>query len=125
MALHNILGKEGELLATEFLIKRGYTIRETNWKLNHLEIDIIAQEKGNVLHIVEVKTRADDEAFDPLDAITSKKISHMVAAANAYVNMTGLDYDVQFDIMVIVGTSPADFRIEYLPDAFFPPLRSY
>jgi len=39
--------------------------------------------------------------------------------------MTGLDYDVQFDIMVIVGTSPADFRIEYLPDAFYPPLRSY
>ena len=125
MVQHNILGKEGERMATEFLIKRGYIIRETNWKLNHLEIDIIAQEKGNRLHIVEVKTRSDDKDFDPLDAIDKKKIAHMIAAANAYVLTTGLDYDVQFDIIIIVGKTPEEFRLEYIPDAFYPPLKSY
>ena len=40
MARHNTLGKEGEEAACDFLIGRGYTIRETNWRLGHLEIDI-------------------------------------------------------------------------------------
>lgn len=123
MALHNKLGQAGEWLATELLIKRGYTIRETNWRLNHLEIDIIAQEQGNLLHIVEVKTRADDDAFDPLDAIDKKKMSHMIAAANAYVQMCNLDFDIQFDIIVIVGLGTENQRIEYLPDAFYPKLK--
>ena len=47
MADHNLLGKAGEQEAVEFLVRQGFTVRETNWRLGKLEIDIIAQERGS------------------------------------------------------------------------------
>jgi putative endonuclease len=120
MAIHNTLGAEGERIAQEFLIKQGMIIRETNWRIGHLEIDIIAETPGR-LHIVEVKSRTSDEKFDPLLSITPKKIRNLVAAANAYLNYTKLDIDVQFDVMLIIGSE----NIEFIPDAFYPPLKTY
>ena len=122
MALHNKLGKDGEQAAINFLISQGMTIRETNWKLGHLEIDIIAQSPGALIHVIEVKTRTHDD-FDPLDAIDKKKRGHMIAAASAYVEHQDIDFEVQFDVMVLVGTPATGFSIDYIPDAFFPPLR--
>jgi len=57
MAQHNELGKEGEKAAVDFLQHNGYEILETNWTFQKAEVDIIAQ-KGNILAIVEVKTRS-------------------------------------------------------------------
>ena len=51
---HNIkLGKLGEDLATDYLVSKGYTIFERNWRNHHKEIDIIAFD-GKMLVIVEV-----------------------------------------------------------------------
>lgn len=124
MAQHNLLGKVGEKEAVEFLIKQGLTIRETNWRMNKLEIDIIAQEPGMVLHIVEVKTRGSDEFFDPMRAITAAKKRHMVSSANAYVNYYGLQCEIQYDVIILIG-SEGNFTLEYYPDLFVPNLRTY
>lgn len=122
MAQHNKLGEDGERAAREFLISKGYTVRETNWRMGHLEIDIIAQEPAACcLHIIEVKTRASDHAFDPMESITLAKIRHLVNAANAYVEYCDLTWSVQFDVMILVGNAP-DFEIRFIPDAFDPPL---
>lgn len=124
MARHNTLGKEGEEAACDFLICRGYTIRETNWRLGHLEIDIVAQEpKANRLHIIEVKTRTSTEHFDPMTAINAKKIHNLVNAANGYISHYRLPMSVQYDVMIITGTPP-DHNINFIPNAFQPPLRT-
>ncbi len=123
MALHNKLGQDGERFATEFLIKQGLTVRETNWRMGHLEVDVIAQSPGT-LHIVEVKTRTSDEEVDPLQSITKRKITNLVNAARAYVEQNNLLLDVQFDVMLVIG-SPADFDYHYIANAFYPPLKSY
>jgi len=124
MAQHNELGKLGEQAACEFLIARGYTIRETNWRVGKLEIDIVAQEPhANRLHIVEVKTRSNIEHFDPMEAITRAKIRNLVNAANGYISLYQLKLSVQFDVMIIEGKAP-DFTIHYYPNAFQPPLRT-
>ena len=124
MAEHNLLGKAGEREAVEFLVRQGFTIRETNWRMNKLEIDIIAQESGMVLHIVEVKTRGSDEHFDPMRAITDAKKRHMVAAANAYINYHKLQCEVQYDVIILVG-EPGFFNLEYYPDLFLPKLKTF
>lgn len=125
MAQHNILGKEGERVACEFLISKGYTVRETNWRMGHLEIDIVAQEPSvNRLHIIEVKTRASIERYDPMQSITRKKINNLVNAANGYISFYRLPMTVQYDVMVIVGTPP-NCNIHYIPNAFQPPLRTH
>ncbi|MBR4828815.1 MAG: YraN family protein [Muribaculaceae bacterium] len=116
------LGKEGERAACEFLISKGYTIRETNWRMGHLEIDIVAQEpNANMMHIVEVKTRASDDHYDPMESITKAKIRNLVNAANGYIEYYSLQLSVQYDVMILVGTA-TDFNIQFIPDAFQPPL---
>ena len=55
MSAHNILGKAGEDAAAKYLEQNGYTIRDRNWRKNHLELDIVA-DKDKELIIVEVKT---------------------------------------------------------------------
>jgi len=124
MARHNVLGREGEHAACEFLIAKGYTIRETNWRMGRLEIDIIAQEpRANRLHIIEVKTRTSTEHFDPMESITRAKMRNLVNATNGYINYCKLQMSVQYDVMIIVGQAP-DFTIQFFPNAFLPPLRS-
>jgi putative endonuclease len=59
MAAHNELGKKGEQLAIDFLIKNEYKILEKNYRYLKAEVDIIAQ-KENTLVVVEVKTRSTD-----------------------------------------------------------------
>lgn len=124
MAQHNKLGKEGEQAACDFLIGKGLTIRDTNWRMAPLEIDIVAQE-GNILHIVEVKTRSSSmPQFDPMEAITPAKIRNLVRAANGYVGRYSLKMSVQFDVMIVVGKAPA-FDIQYIPNAFQPPVSRF
>ena len=124
MAWHNQIGKEGEQAAYDFLVSKGYTVRETNWRMGHLEIDIVAQEPAaNRLHIVEVKTRSKmDTHFDPMKTINPKKINNLVNATNGYIRFYRLPMTVQYDVMIIIGTPP-DVNIHYIPNAFKPPLK--
>ena len=124
MAKHNQLGREGEQAACDFLIAKGYTIRETNWRVGKLEIDIVAQEpEANRLHIIEVKTRSIIERYDAMQSITRAKIRNLVNAANGYISFYQLKLSIQFDVMIIEGHAP-DFTIQYIPHAFEPPLRT-
>lgn len=124
MAFHNKLGADGEKAAADFLVGKGFIIRETNWRFRHLEVDIIAESEGCRLHIVEVKTRTSDLHFDPLKSITKTKIRNLVNAANIYLRYNNLRCEVQFDVIVVVG-SPGNFKIVYMPRCFYPPLRTY
>jgi putative endonuclease len=117
MAEHNVLGKLGEEMAVEFLLKDGYTILETNWTFQKAEIDIIAQ-KENTLAIVEVKTRSSLEFGLPQDFVKPKKIQLLLKAVNAYVNEKELDAEVRFDIIAI-HKEGKKFVIEHLIDAFY------
>ncbi len=117
MAEHNELGKLGEDLAVEFLQKEGYQILETNWTFQKAEIDIIAQ-NGNVLAIVEVKTRTSAEFGLPQDFVKPKKIQLLVRAVNEYIIANDLDTEVRFDIIAICKDF-GGFKIEHIQDAFY------
>lgn len=122
MARHNDTGKWGEDAAVDFLVGKGYAIVQRNWRLGHLEIDIVAM-KDDRLVFVEVKTRrnADD---DPLEAIDRRKMLNIARAANAYIARSGLPHEPQFDIIGISG-SQDNYSLEHIPDAFLPPLKHY
>ena len=111
------LGKKGEVLATDYLVKNGYQILERNWRSGHKEIDIIAL-KDEVLAIVEVKTRTTEDYGDPDIAVGLYKQKMLICAADAYVRYRNLDVDVRFDIISIIldGTEP---KIEHIEDAFY------
>ena len=112
------LGKLGEELAAEYLIRKGYQILERNWHSGHKEIDIIAL-CDNILVIVEVKTRRSDEFGEPDIAVGKDKQRMLIWAADAYVRFKNLDVDVRFDIISIVFTD-SEPQIEHIEDAFIP-----
>ncbi|MFP9097605.1 YraN family protein [Flavobacterium sp. RHBU_24] len=117
MAEHNELGKEGEKAAVDYLQKQGYTILRTNYVYQKAEIDVIALQ-GNVLAVVEVKTRSTLEYGLPQDFVKPKKIKLLVMAINRFIEEEGLDVDARFDI-IAVHKKGSDFDIEHLKDAFF------
>lgn len=114
-------GVFGEEMARAHLLSEGYVIRECNWRMNKLELDIIAQ-LGDTIVFVEVKSR-NGKHTDPLDSVTPKKIKNMISAAKAYLKSEKHTYDARFDIITLVG-SKEDYILEHIPDAFLIPLQN-
>lgn len=117
MAQHNELGKKGEQLAVDFLLKNDYDIIERNYRFEKAEVDIIAK-KNDVLAIVEVKTRSTADFGDPQDFVKPKQIKNLVKAVDEYVTVNDLDVEVRFDIIAIVKEGKG-YSIEHLENAFY------
>ena len=112
-----ILGINGENNVINHLKREGYTILETNWRFSHKEIDIIAL-KGDILCIVEVKTRSS-KFSSPKDAVTISKQKNLISAANEYVMQKEIDYEVRFDVAEVIFQN-GNYEINYIEDAFIP-----
>lgn len=123
MASHNELGAWGERVAREYLLCHGYAIGGENTRVGNYEIDFIAMKDDRIV-FVEVKTRRTDFA-DPLQAVDSRKRARLVRAADEYIRSLEIPLEPQFDIITVIGSPDTEWEIEHIPDAFFPPLRSY
>jgi putative endonuclease len=89
------IGKNGELLAANYLIAMGYEVLDANY-FNHKgyrigEIDIIAKDpKGNII-FVEVKSRkGEKESWVPGENINPEKLRRICKAANVYLRDNNL-----------------------------------
>ena len=76
-------GELGELVAQEYLKKKGYRIIETNYRTRYGELDIVARNK-NTLVFTEVRTKTSLNFGIPEESITPTKSRHLAAAANIY-----------------------------------------
>ncbi|MFV0289359.1 MAG: YraN family protein [Mangrovibacterium sp.] len=114
------LGNKGEELAEKYLIKKGYTILERNWRHHHLEVDIIARIDDELV-MVEVKTRSGEQYGHPSDAIDKKKMNFLIAAADAYIEINNSMLETRFDVITVVF-SGGIYQLEHFEDAFFPGL---
>lgn len=119
----NKWGELAEKLAADILIRKGYAIRELNWRpmASHLEVDIIAS-RGDEIVFVEVKARST-EGVNAADAVDDKKIRRLVRAARSYLAAIPYDVSYRFDIIAFTGT-PQNYTVEHIEDAFLPPLTS-
>ncbi|ASO05290.1 YraN family protein [Arenibacter algicola] len=117
MAKHNEFGKKGEQLAVDYLTENGYKVVHRNYRYLKAEIDIIAR-KGDILAIVEVKSRSSDYMQPIADTVTEKKIKLLVLATDHYIISKDLDVEARFDIITI-HKSGTKFSIEHLENAFY------
>jgi len=118
MAKHNRLGKQGEILAIQWLKNKGYQILATNWRYQRAEIDIVAQIK-DVLVIVEVKTRSNHVFGYPEQAISKRKQQLLAMAAERFMEMHHLDNELRFDIIAITMLAHKTPDIYHIEDAFW------
>ncbi|NNC84371.1 MAG: YraN family protein [Flavobacteriales bacterium] len=114
------IGIQGELLASTFLEREGYTILEKNWRYQRAEVDIICRKEG-VLVFVEVKSRTSDYLGDPIEAVGRNKQKHIIRAADAYVKQDVEFDEIRFDIVGVIINRKGQ-RVEHIQDAFYPTL---
>ena len=110
MALHNETGNMGETMAAVYLLQKGFSVLQQNWRHYRWEVDIIA-EKNNILHFIEVKTRRNRQFGFPEDNVDRKKIRHLMGAAEEYLYLNPAWKRIQFDILSI--TMLKDEPVEY------------
>ncbi len=77
-------GALGESIAADFLRLRGYEILKRNYRVRHLEIDLIARDK-NCLVFIEVKTRKNSIFGRAVESLPSWKILNVRKAARYYI----------------------------------------
>lgn len=117
MASHNELGKKGEELAKDYLLRNGYVILHTNWRHSYYEIDIIAL-KQNKLHFIEVKTRRSAAHGHPEESVTKRKFKYLQQAADEYLHMYPEYKWIQYDILSIIIPMHSEPNFFLLEDIF-------
>ncbi len=80
------LGRTGERLAAEELIRQGYRIIERNFRCQYGEIDLIAEDASDLV-FVEVKTRRGNAYGLPEEAVTLRKQQKLVQVATHYLDL--------------------------------------
>ena len=110
-------GRRGEDIALEYLLQRGYVLRERNWRSSHKEIDLI-MESEEFIHFIEVKSLTDQSGFFPGDNVTKQKQRNLICAARNYIIKRRIEKEAQFDVVSITFRS-GGYDLEYIPAAFF------
>ena len=112
------LGKKGELIAEEFLIKNEYKIICKNFYTKKGEIDIIVQ-KDNEIIFVEVKTRTNLKFGTPAMAInyTKKKYIKLSAKIFLYLNQDIKYSSIRFDVIEVFIKNDK-YIINHIKNAF-------
>jgi putative endonuclease len=77
-------GNRGEKAARDYLRKRGYRIREINYRCGRGEIDIIAEQR-DCLVFIEVRTKTSLQYGSPEESITSIKQARLRRLAMQYL----------------------------------------
>ncbi len=109
-------GKKGELLAKEYLISKGYSILDINYRNKIGEIDIIALNKG-IIVFVEVKTRTSTNFGYAYEAVNRKKQEKIIYCSYLYLNQKRLvDYQIRYDIIEVYLTS--NVKINHIENSF-------
>lgn len=119
MAIHNDLGKQGEVLAKTYLMEKGYEILDENWAYGKAEIDLIAYFAKQII-FVEVKTRSSVAFGTPEAFVGMAKEEQMALAATAYIDLMDHEGEVRFDIVSVLLDTHHKYTITHIEDAFWP-----
>ena len=116
MSHNQNFGKWGEKEAVSFLIRKGLSIVEQNWRSGHGEIDIIARDdKGYIF--VEVKTRGGDGYGFPEQAITKEKRNHLIQSVLNYIDNKQITDAWRIDVVSIRKLPQQHLDIEWFQNA--------
>jgi putative endonuclease len=102
------LGRWGETQAADYLHQQGYTVMARNVRTPYGEIDLVAQilskitENETITVFVEVKTRTSKTFGYPEEAITTRKQTNLISAAQHYLQEhPDLDQNWRIDVIAI------------------------
>ena len=126
MFVTNPIGIIGEAEAGKMLEAKGFHILERNWRMGHLEVDLIAENRKEIV-FAEVKARTTTYGGKmPEEYVDEDKKRRVTAAANAYIKYHKVEKLPRFDIIGIIvhpDTKEILYR-NHLENAFVPRQRT-
>ena len=116
------LGRLGEDLAVQHLVRQGYVVLERNYRCRIGEVDIVARD-GDRTAFVEVRTRRGSNFGTPEESVTVRKQARLAAVARNYLQEKELE-EVDWGIDVVAVEFRPDgilMRIELIRNAVMEP----
>jgi putative endonuclease len=112
MAEHNELGKQGEELAVDWLLKQNFVVLRRNFRYGRYEVDIIAGRHG-ILHFIEVKCRHSTKYGHPEEGVSKKKLEHLLQGSQGWLVRWPGHRRVQYDVLAITlrGSGPIEYKL--------------
>jgi putative endonuclease len=111
-------GRSAEILAEQWLQKKGYRILARNLRLGGGELDLIAQDHDTLVFI-EVKGRQTDQYGGAPYAIDDRKKRQIIKLASYYLSQHGLSNQLcRFDVILVTGTDRNSPKLTHLEQAF-------
>jgi putative endonuclease len=96
------IGKLGEDIACQFLVRKGYKILSRNYRKPWGEIDVIA-EKANSIRFVEVKAVSRESKYhEPEELVDERKLKKLARTAALYMETTKDQREYQIDVVGVI-----------------------
>ena len=118
------LGRAGESIACDFLIKNGFQVVKRNYTVRGGEIDIIAENEKYII-FVEVKTRTAGHSIEKYGrgaaAVNSTKKEHFLFAVKSYMRAFPSEKKPRIDVIEITLENfegCVATKISHYPNAF-------
>ncbi len=119
MTYQQKIGKLGEEIGTNYLIKHKYQIFAKNYYTKYGEIDIIAK-KNDLLIFIEVKTRTNNKFGDGKENILRNKDNFMKTTMqflnNNQAQLNEINH-LRFDALIIM-LNKTRYKVEHLKNIF-------
>lgn len=98
------LGDKGEVIAADFLIKKGYRVIETNYLKRAGEIDIVAYDPFQREYVfIEVKTRKNSYFGYPEEFVDESKLDKISNVAHIWLEQNKLENaEWRIDVIALI-----------------------
>ncbi|MBT2586320.1 YraN family protein [Arthrobacter sp. ISL-95] len=114
MRAKDLLGRNGEALAADFLENQGMRIVDRNWRCADGEIDIVAIE-GDTLVVAEVKTRKSLDYGHPFEAVGEAKLARLHRLSSSWCREHDLNaLRRRIDVVSVIDSGIGEPQLEHL-----------
>ena len=114
MQAKDVLGKDGEQAAVDYLTGCGFRILDRNWRCAAGELDIVAVER-HVFVVCEVKTRSGTRYGTPLEAVGRAKRNRLRRLAIRWLTAHGVRFDqIRIDVVGLLYEGTGGFTIQHI-----------
>ena len=112
-------GRRAEQLACEYLVGKGLSLSERNFRCRHGEIDLIMQHDGTIV-FVEVRYRRHARYGSALESVTAAKQQRLIRTALHWLQQhrIGQATGTRFDVISLQPSPGSGDEIIWIQDAF-------
>lgn len=112
------IGREGEALAKNYLVKQGFRIVGQNMRNCYGEVDLVAR-KNNGLYFVEIRRKTGPHYGSAIESIDEQKARRMEKVAQALLSeKRGWQKFVPYiSVLTIDDFVAGKTRVEFFPNA--------